>query len=147
MKSHFISIFLTNAVHAPFESDPRFAENYADSDKPKSAQAFATLIEGMDKSLDDMLDHFEKLGIAENTLVFSWETTDRMRRWEINTWLPVPSRFAEKKALTMKVECEFRSSLRGRSGLKKILSKRSCRLHRTKFNRRWHQSLTCSPPF
>ena len=58
------------AVHGPFHSDPRFAEHYVDSGKPKSAQAFATLIEGMDKSLGDLLDHLEKLGIAENTLVF-----------------------------------------------------------------------------
>ena len=58
------------AVHAPFHSDPRFAEHYTDSGKPKNAQAFATLIEGMDKSLNDLLDHFEKLGVAENTLVF-----------------------------------------------------------------------------
>lgn len=58
------------AVHAPFESDPRFADNYKDSDKPKNAQAFATLIEGMDKSLNDLLDHLNELGIAEDTLIF-----------------------------------------------------------------------------
>ncbi|MDG1896792.1 MAG: sulfatase [Fuerstiella sp.] len=58
------------AVHAPFHSDPRFAANYADSGKSKNAQAFATLIEGMDKSLGDILDHLEVLGVAENTLVF-----------------------------------------------------------------------------
>ncbi|MEM9480864.1 MAG: sulfatase-like hydrolase/transferase [Verrucomicrobiota bacterium] len=56
------------AVHTPFQSDPRFAENYADEDK-KSLAAFATLIEGMDKSLGDVLDQLEKLGVAENTLV------------------------------------------------------------------------------
>jgi arylsulfatase A-like enzyme len=58
------------AVHAPFQSDPRFAENYAKSGKPANAQAFATLIEGMDKSLGDILDQLEKLGVAENTIVF-----------------------------------------------------------------------------
>jgi arylsulfatase A-like enzyme len=57
------------AVHAPFESDPRFAANYEDSGKPPAAQAFATLIEGMDKSLGDLLDHLDELGVAENTLV------------------------------------------------------------------------------
>ncbi len=57
------------AVHAPFDSDPRFAAHYADSDKSKPAQAFATLIEGMDKSLGDLLDHLDALGVAENTLV------------------------------------------------------------------------------
>lgn len=58
------------AVHAPFNSDPRFAANYKDSGKPESAQAFATLIEGMDKSLGDLLDHLESLGVADDTLVF-----------------------------------------------------------------------------
>lgn len=58
------------AVHAPFHSDPRFAEHYKDSGKPAPAQAFATLIEGMDKSLGDLLDHLDALGVAENTLVF-----------------------------------------------------------------------------
>ncbi|MBP88605.1 MAG: N-acetylgalactosamine-6-sulfatase [Planctomycetaceae bacterium] len=58
------------AVHAPFNSDPRFAANYKDSGKPAPAQAFATLIEGMDKSLGDVLDHLNELGVAENTLVF-----------------------------------------------------------------------------
>jgi arylsulfatase A-like enzyme len=58
------------AVHAPFQSDPRFADHYKDSGKPAPAQAFATLIEGMDKSLGDILDHLDALGVAENTLVF-----------------------------------------------------------------------------
>ena len=58
------------AVHAPFQSDPRFADHYKDSGKTEQAQAFATLIEGMDKSLGDVLDQLDELGIAENTLVF-----------------------------------------------------------------------------
>lgn len=65
----FFLHFAHYAVHSPFHSDPRFAKNYADSGQPKNAQAFATLIEGMDKSLGDMLDCFEELGVAENTLV------------------------------------------------------------------------------
>jgi arylsulfatase A-like enzyme len=64
----FFLYFPHYAVHAPFNSDPRFAAHYKDSGKPAPAQAFATLIEGMDKSLGDVLDHLEKLGIAENTL-------------------------------------------------------------------------------
>ncbi len=69
-KEPFYLYFSHYAVHAPFESDPRFADHYKDSGKPANAQAFATLVEGMDKSLGDMLDHFEALGIAENTLIF-----------------------------------------------------------------------------
>ena len=57
------------AVHSPFESDPRFAENYKASGKDRFAQNYATLIEGMDKSLGDILDQLEALGIANNTLI------------------------------------------------------------------------------
>ncbi len=66
----FFLHFAHYAVHAPFESDPRFAAHYSESGKPPAAQAFATLIEGMDQSLGDLLDHLEALGVAENTLVF-----------------------------------------------------------------------------
>ncbi len=69
-KQPFFLHFAHYAVHAPFESDPRFAANYRNSGKPANAQAFATLVEGMDKSLGDLLDHLEKLGLAENTLIF-----------------------------------------------------------------------------
>ena len=65
----FFLYFAHYAVHGPFNSDPRFAANYTDSGKPAPAQAFATLIEGMDKSLGDLLDHLGALGVAENTLV------------------------------------------------------------------------------
>ena len=57
------------AVHAPFQSDPRYAAHYAASGKPAPAQAFATLIEGMDASLGRLLDQLDKLGVAGNTLV------------------------------------------------------------------------------
>ena len=56
------------AVHSPFQSDPRFTKNYRNSDKGKSAQAYATMVEGMDKSLGDLLDHVTVKGVAENTL-------------------------------------------------------------------------------
>lgn len=57
------------AVHAPFEADKRFADHYKYSQKQKGAADFATLIEGMDKSLGDIMDHLEELGIAQNTLI------------------------------------------------------------------------------
>lgn len=65
----FFLDFAHYAVHGPFHSDPRFAGNYVESGKPKPAQAYATLIEGMDTSLGDVLDHLETLGVAEETLI------------------------------------------------------------------------------
>ena len=57
------------AVHAPFETDERFIDNYPAGEKPDQARAFATLIEGMDKSLGDLMDKLNELGVAENTLI------------------------------------------------------------------------------
>lgn len=57
------------AVHAPFYSDPRFADHYKNSGKSEEAQAYATLIEGMDKSLGDIVQHVKDLGLGENTLI------------------------------------------------------------------------------
>jgi arylsulfatase A-like enzyme len=68
-KKPFFLYFQQYAVHAPFQSDPRFAANYKSSGKSVQAQAFATLIEGMDKSLGDVLYHMESLEVADNTLV------------------------------------------------------------------------------
>lgn len=56
------------AVHATFEdADPRFSANYPNlSGYEKN---FATLVEGMDKSLGDLVARLDALGVAENTLI------------------------------------------------------------------------------
>ena len=58
------------AVHSPFHSDPRFAKNYESADRTKQQKAFATMIEGIDKSLGDIVAKVESLGQSENTLLF-----------------------------------------------------------------------------
>ncbi|MFN7737081.1 MAG: sulfatase [Pirellula sp.] len=64
----FFLNFCHYAVHAPFQQDPRFpSEGVWPS---KEAAAFASLVEGIDKSLGDMLDYLDELGVAEETLVF-----------------------------------------------------------------------------
>lgn len=58
------------AVHTPLATDGRFLPHYAQAtDKSDQAKAFATLIEGMDKSLGDIMDKLEALDVAENTLI------------------------------------------------------------------------------
>lgn len=57
------------AVHAPFYSDPRFAEKYKNAGYPEKAQAYATLIEGIDNSLGDIMKHVKELGMGEYTLI------------------------------------------------------------------------------
>lgn len=63
----FFAYMAHYAVHAPFMEDPRFAANYPEL--PPAQRAYATLIEGMDRSLGDLLAMLEALGVAENTLV------------------------------------------------------------------------------
>lgn len=57
------------AVHTPFYTDARFADNYKNSGKSEKLQAYATLIEGIDKSLGDIMQHVKDLGLGENTLI------------------------------------------------------------------------------
>ena len=66
----FFLNFCHYAVHAPFQADPKFPIKDDTGKFSKQALAFASLIQGMDDSLGQMLDCFEELGIAENTLVF-----------------------------------------------------------------------------
>lgn len=68
-KKPFFLYMAHYAVHTPFQTDKRFISHYTNPEMPEQAKAFATLIEGMDKSLGDIMDHLEKLGIAENTLI------------------------------------------------------------------------------
>lgn len=65
----FFLHFAHYAAHAPFDEDSRFSRHYLDSGKSPPARAFASLIEGVDHSLGDVLDHLRSLGVAENTLV------------------------------------------------------------------------------
>lgn len=65
----FFMYFSHYAVHDPFQSDPRFADNYKNSNKNEKAKAFATLIEGIDKSLGDIVQYVRDLGLGENTLI------------------------------------------------------------------------------
>jgi arylsulfatase A-like enzyme len=64
----FFLNFAHYAVHTPFQIDPRFAAHHA-ALANRNAAVFATLIEGIDTSLGQLLDHLEKSGLAENTLV------------------------------------------------------------------------------
>lgn len=57
------------AVHVPIDKDPRFMQKYLDAGLDPREAAYASLVEGMDKSLGDLLDWIEKSGEADNTIV------------------------------------------------------------------------------
>jgi len=65
----FFCYFAHYAPHTPIEPDERFAPRYRAAGLDKIEAAYASLIEGMDKSVGDLLALLDELGIAENTLV------------------------------------------------------------------------------
>jgi arylsulfatase A-like enzyme len=65
----FFACMAYYAVHSPFMPNKRYAANYADAAISKDAKAYATMIEGMDASVGEILKQLDTLGVAENTLV------------------------------------------------------------------------------
>lgn len=57
------------AIHIPIDKDKRFYQKYIDRGLTAKEAAYAALIEGMDKSLGDLMDWLEKNGEADNTIV------------------------------------------------------------------------------
>lgn len=57
------------AIHAPWEKDMRFYQKYIDQGMGEFKATFASMIEGMDKSLGDIWAQLEKLGVEENTIL------------------------------------------------------------------------------
>ncbi len=57
------------AIHVPLEADHRFYQKYKDRGLPESEARYASMIEGMDKSLNDILNYIDEEGIAGNTIV------------------------------------------------------------------------------
>lgn len=63
----FFAYMAHYAVHAPFQADSRFTANYPSLSG--NELAYATLIEGMDKSLGDIMTKLDQLGVAEDTII------------------------------------------------------------------------------
>lgn len=55
------------AVHIPFSPDSRFVDNYSNLDATE--QQYAALVEGMDKSLGDIMDYLEATNQIDNTII------------------------------------------------------------------------------
>ena len=57
------------AVHVPLQGDKRFLKKYLDSGLDSTEAAYASLLEGMDKSLGDIMDFVKEKGIEKNTVI------------------------------------------------------------------------------
>ena len=57
------------AIHIPIDRDPRYYDSYIKAGLSEKEAAYASLIEGMDKSLGDIMDWVETKGRPENTVI------------------------------------------------------------------------------
>jgi arylsulfatase A-like enzyme len=57
------------AVHVPFARDRRFYQKYKTAGLDHTEAMYAALVEGMDKSLGDILANVARHGLADNTIV------------------------------------------------------------------------------
>lgn len=57
------------AIHVPLEKDMRFYEKYKKKGLVDNEAAYAALIEGMDKSLGDLMSYLESNGLMDNTII------------------------------------------------------------------------------
>ncbi len=57
------------AVHLPFDKDQRYFKKYKEKGLPDGEAAYASLVEGMDKSLGDIMNWLRKNKLEENTVL------------------------------------------------------------------------------
>ena len=57
------------AVHVPIQGDQRFLQKYKDAGLDSIEAAYASLVEGMDKSLGDIMDFLKEKNIEKNTVI------------------------------------------------------------------------------
>ncbi len=57
------------AIHIPIDKDKRFYQKYIDAGLSEKEAAYASLIEGMDKSLGDLMDWLVENDLEQNTVI------------------------------------------------------------------------------
>lgn len=65
----FFLNFCHHAVHTPIHRDPRFFQKYVDRGMDEGQARFASMCEGVDKSLGDLIAYLEKKGVMDNTAI------------------------------------------------------------------------------
>ena len=55
--------------HTPIQADDRFYQKYIDMGLDEGQARYASMVEGMDKSLGDILDYLEEKNVADNTII------------------------------------------------------------------------------
>ncbi|WP_265242778.1 sulfatase [Muriicola sp. Z0-33] len=57
------------AVHTPIMGDDRYLDKYLEKGIDSTEAKYASMVEGMDKSLGDIMDYLEEKQLAENTII------------------------------------------------------------------------------
>ncbi|MEO5998808.1 MAG: sulfatase [Chitinophagaceae bacterium] len=57
------------AVHIPIQADQRFIQKYLDAGLDKIEASYASLVEGMDKSLGDIMNFLKSKNVDNNTII------------------------------------------------------------------------------
>ncbi len=68
-KQPFFLYMAHYAVHTPIMADPRYFEEYLAQGLDTIEARYASMVEGMDKSLGDLMDYLESAQQAENTII------------------------------------------------------------------------------
>ena len=61
--------FCHHAVHTPIHRDPRFFQKYVDRGMDEGQARFASMCEGMDKSLGDLVAYLRERDVLDNTII------------------------------------------------------------------------------
>jgi arylsulfatase A-like enzyme len=65
----FYLYFAHYATHTPIQRDSRFVQKYLDAGMDEGQARYASMVEGVDKSLGDLLDYLEAKGVADDTII------------------------------------------------------------------------------
>jgi arylsulfatase A-like enzyme len=57
------------AVHIPLQDDKRFYKKYLDTGLDEAEAKYASMVEGMDKSLGDLMDFLQEKRVDDNTII------------------------------------------------------------------------------
>jgi arylsulfatase A-like enzyme len=57
------------ATHTPIQPDKRFVKSYADAGMDQGESRYASMVEGVDKSLGDILAYLKEKGVEKNTII------------------------------------------------------------------------------
>ena len=68
-KSPFYLNMAHYAIHTPIMADPRFIKKYLEKGMDSTEAKYASLIEGMDKSLGDIMNYLKEKKVDHNTII------------------------------------------------------------------------------